>query len=394
LKLARVVLGVALLATQLGSASRAAAKDDIAPFTARGAVLTEVFQKAGATNATFRMEREACYSYSNGWWWVELKGNSGSFQTNIFHKPISAEQLAGSMTDCRNLSDGVRLVITTRKALGTAAVSNIAMMAFVEPTAFPPPEMNDLFVCWLTLCPNPELPVIDGNKMRRLISAKFLKDPKNQAEYALKYSGPGNVFLSELCITNDGVVPIHDGTLRKMPPPFDKGYPEFEFKVLETTNWNGLVFPLRSMLHKYVPLPGATNRDDLFPSVTARLNLESFHAGFERPEVDLTRSKLIANDNRLPHLPQTASIRYIVMNDQWLPATNPALAQLAAAYNAAAKASPVRNDAGLTAQKRFIVLMVMLALTLGPVASFALIRNNRKNQQKNQQKKYYENINE
>ena len=228
----------------------------------------------------------------------------------------------------------------------------------------------------------------------RLISAKFLKDPKNQAEYALKYSGPGNVFLSELCITNDGVVPIHDGTLRKMPPPFDKGYPEFEFKVLETTNWNGLVFPLRSMLHKYVPLPGATNRDDLFPSVTARLNLESFHAGFERPEVDLTRSKLIANDNRLPHLPQTASIRYIVMNDQWLPATNPALAQLAAAYNAAAKASPVRNDAGLTAQKRFIVLMVMLALTLGPVASFALIRNNRKNQQKNQQKKYYENINE
>jgi hypothetical protein len=382
-KLARagVFALVLVIVNQSHSALSAAVSDNIAPFTAKGTVLMEVFQKAGGTNASLRLkiENEVFFAYSNGWWRLELEYKSGNLQTNAaVPKGVPSEQLSGNLVDCKNIPDGVRYVITRRNAPDSIGVTNILKTACLEPTKFPPPEMPDLFVCWLALCPNPELPVIDGSKMRRLISSGFLKDSENRGEYGLKYIAPDNAFLLELCITNDGMVPMHDGSLMKQPAPYDKGYREFEYQVLETTNWNGAVFPLRSVLHKYVPLPNGSSREDLFSAVVVRLNVESIQAGFERPEVDLTKSMFMAKDNRLPHLPGRQPIRYAATNDQWVAATNPALVRLAAAYNSAPNGSVV----DLTAKRRHVMVVVMGALTLAPLAILIRFRTTKKNNTK------------
>jgi hypothetical protein len=353
---------------QIGRASDAATRDNLPPFTAKGTVLTEVSRlDADSTNILMSIENEVFFSYSNGWWRIELEYKSGSFQTFAGSAmDVSPKQLAGNLVDCRNIPDGIRYVVTHRNDPDRIGTTNIWKMALLESTKFPPPENNDLFLCWLTLCPNPALPLIDGNKMRRLISVGFLKDPHNQGEYALQYLAPDNVFLSRLCITNDGTVPMHDGTLMKLPAPYDKGHLEFEYKVLETTNWHGLAFPLHSVLHKYDPMSGATNRDDLFSSVTAHLNIDSIQAGAESPWIDLTKSTLVASDNRLPHPPGQMPTRYAITNDQWPAATNPVLVKLAAAYNA--HYVPANSSsAEMTAKKRLVVLTIMVALTLAPL---------------------------
>ena len=381
LKPARVVL-LMLLASLIASASSAAAGSGrVPPFTAKGVVSMEVFQHPGAA-AILKTEEDVFFTYSNGLWQVELKGRPGGFHTTMpLPKDVSAGSEAESIINCRNISDGVRYVSTTRSVQNIAAVSNVWRYAFVEPTPFPPPDMANVFICWLALSPSPKLPLIDGNKMRRLLSADFLKDPKNQGEYALRYTSPDNIFLSELCITNDGTVLLSNATLKKQLPPFDKGYLEFEYKVLETTNWNGVAFPLRSTLQRYYPLPNATNRNDLFATVVTRLDINSIHAGIESPYVDLTGSKLIARDNRLPHLPELPPIKYTVTNDQWVAATNAALAKFAANYNTVMKAS-IRDTSGTTTHKRLAVIILMVILTLGPVAALILSKRT-KNSDKN-----------
>jgi hypothetical protein len=373
LKLVRAV-GFALvlvLVNQSYSALSAAVTDNMPPFTAGGTVSLQLFLKAGATNATKKTEKEVYFSYSNGWWQIELKKEKGSFQSGdkALPKGPSAEQMAGAITDCRNISDGVRYLLTGRKQQEMAAVSNVWLSAFLESTTFPPPEMSDLFLCWLTLCPNPELPVNAGNKMRRLISVDFLKNPQNQGEYTLQHLAPDNVFLSELCITNNGTILMRDGSLMKLLPPFDKGHLEFDYKILETTNWNGVMFPLRSVLHKYVPLPGATNREGLFAALESRLSIGSFQVGVESPEIDLKKSKFVVmvHDNRLPHLPGREPIMYVVtnVNDHWMAATNPVLVQYAALFNHVVKSAP--DPATMTARKRHVVEAGMLALALAPL---------------------------
>lgn len=373
-KLARagVFALVLVLINQSHSALSAAVSDNLPPFTAKGTVLTEASRlNAGRTNIIMSTENEVFFSYSNGLWRIDLECKSGSIPMPASaHMDASQKQLAGILVDCMNISDGIRYVITHRIATHT----NVLRMAFLEPTKFPPPENNDLFLCWLALCPNPALPLIDGSTMRRLITVDFLKDPKNQGEYALQYLAPDNVFLSELCITNEGITPMHDATLMKRSAPHDQGHLEFAYKVLETTNWHGLVFPLRSVLHKYIPVAGATNRDDLFPSVTACLNIDSIQAGAESPWIDLTKLMLIAMDNRLPHLPGQTPTRYAVTNDQWPAATNPALVKLAAAY----KARYPHDSAEMTAKKRHMVVMILVALTLAPLGIFIRYRTTAK----------------
>jgi hypothetical protein len=366
---------VLLLAAQTTSASDATAGSGISPFTAEGTVLTEAFQKPGASNATMRIEKDFFFSYSNGWWQMELKNKKGGFQMDTpLPKDVSAEQMAGTVVNCRNISDGIRYVATSRKGAAMAAVTNVWRIANLESTAFPPPEMTDLFISWLTLCPNPRLPIIEGNKMRRLISAEFLKDPKNPAgEYALKYAGPDNAFVSELRITNNGMVPMSDGTLLKLSPPFDKGHLEFEYKVLETTNWNGVVFPLRSVLYKHTALPGGRTQKDLFSSVVARLNV---------PEIDLRKASFMVYDNRLPHLPGLPPIKYVTTNDLWVPATNQALVKFAAAYNMIMRDSSP-SAANITAKKRHIMAAVMLVLALGPLLGLICYKTMRRNNNKN-----------
>ena len=373
-----------LLATQIAPA----AGNGISPFTAEGTVLTEVFQKPGLPNPSTRIEKNFFFSYNgNGRWQMELKNKKGGSQTDtILPKDISAEQMeqmADSVVDCRNIPDGIRYVATSRKGAAMAAVTNIWRMANLESTAFPPPEMTDLFISWLTLCPNPRLPIIEGNKMRRLISAEFLKDPKNPAgEYALKYAGPDNAFVSELRITNNGMVPMSDGTLLKLSPPFDKGHLEFEYKVLETTNWNGVVFPLRSVLYKHTALPGGRTQKDLFSSVVARLNVESIRAGVDLPEIDLRKASFMVYDNRLPHLPGLPPIKYVTTNDLWVPATNQALVKFAAAYNMIMRDSSP-SAANITAKKRHIMAAVMLVLALGPLLGLICYKTMRRNNNKN-----------
>lgn len=276
------------------SLALAAHGSDIPPFTAEGTVLTEVFQQA-AGPATARMEETVVFCYSNGWWRVELKYKSG------FHSRIPPQSLEGNTIICESIPEGVRILTSHTPSPKT----NGYVVADVEATEFPPPDRQNLLVCWLTLLPNPRLPLLNKTTMRRLVSADFLEDPQNQGEYGLKY-GDGGVFISELCITNNGIIQVArkstgQGYTRKLPPPFDQGHFEFEYKVLEATNWAGLSFPSRSVLRKYVATKDGTSRDDVRVAVIESFKLESFRAG-EIPKPQIDSKRLVQIDTRLPRI--------------------------------------------------------------------------------------------
>lgn len=291
----------------------AAQGGDFPPFTAKGTVLTEVFQHPTGP-PTARMEEAITFCHSNDWWRIELTYQSGS------HASIPAHLIKGNTIDCARIPGGVRILTTRTPALRAGTY----LPADVEATEFPPPSQNSLFVCWLTLCPKPQLPLLTETNMRRLVSAQFIKDPLNQGKYGLKYLG-GGVFVSELCITNDGIIQVSSQSpgyaTRRQPPPFDNGLFEFEYKVLAVTNWGGVSFPLKSVLRKYTANLNGTNRNDVRLVVMASLNVDSFRPNeIAKPVVD--SSRIVALDNRYPVTGQ-GPLKYVVANENWLGAVTP-----------------------------------------------------------------------
>jgi hypothetical protein len=222
------------------------------------------------------------------------------------------------------IPDGVREFIRSE---GNA--DSVIPSALVTPVAFPMPGNAHSLLTWLSFSPHPALPLIDGRKMRRFLDVggfgfglDLLKHPQNEGYFAANYLKPGGVFLSELNVTNNGVNLEFGGSLtnevKPFPSPFENGFLDFQFEVLATTNFNGIVFPIRTVLKHFYPNWWTYPAYDFFTASQSELVVKriSFSASdlANRPP---SPPELAAFDHRPPGIPEGQNVYYTVTNDVW-----------------------------------------------------------------------------
>ncbi len=312
---------IMLLAALLKSPPATSANDVVPPFLAEGHISTREF-RTERTNLNYNTEANIFFLSSNGWWQIEVKY-------------LNPKPGAPSLKNCMKIPDGTRSYTLFEGSRNKGITS-----AGAWPTAFPPPASIELLVSWLSLCPQPELPVIDGKRMRRFIDLPIWRpdvfnQPQNEGYYHVKHLQPGDPFLSELDITNNGFsVTLEvgasgdvDGKVTRLSSPFEGGFTEVRFQIIETTNLNGMKFPMRTIYERFSPNWGGKDRNDLRLGLLSELvvNRISF------AEKDVTRrgsvpSELIAFDARPPNLPKNITVDYLVKDDQWKPLSDPEIA--------------------------------------------------------------------
>jgi RNA polymerase sigma factor (sigma-70 family) len=219
-----------------------------APFSVKGTIVTEVYQQDTVVPSS-SIEESVSFTHSNGFWKMHLKCERG------YHHMIPTVSLLGNTTDCENEPSGIRMVTSHTPPFRADALVPV----YEYQLDFPPPERNNLFLCWLTFCPNPKLPIISESTMRRLCDSDFLNNPDNQGTYESQFC-KNAPFLQTLCITNDGtLLRTSSQPARKEQPPYDHGFLEFEYRLIQTTNWKGMPFPIKSTIRKYGPKRYATD---------------------------------------------------------------------------------------------------------------------------------------
>jgi hypothetical protein len=271
------------------------ATNPVPPFVAEGSISTS--NRFSATEASFS------FFSSNGWWQLDL--------TNFTMPPQYKSQ------DCMSIPGGVRHYTMFDSATSSA-------LAEACPIDYPPPGIaGGMFQSWLCLCPNPKLPAIDDKRMHRFLmvpSAPFdvLKDSVNQGEYVATYLEPGRVFLSALTITNDGVRIDWDpgkNEVWRFPAPFDSGFRELAYQVLESTNIEGIAFPRRAVLQHFGPDPEHRNK------LSVVMNCEIEVSKISVAPTDLSKQvhpeRLDGLDYRSRHLRGAESVSLTITNDQW-----------------------------------------------------------------------------
>ncbi|WP_150107625.1 hypothetical protein [Pedosphaera parvula] len=242
------------------------AEEAVPPFVAEAKITRKVVRH-GQTTPYWETEGNAVFSYSNGWWQAEL-----NYKNPKEHSP-AAEYF-------RKVPGGVSSYIMFTSKSKTEAV--------VCPLAFPTAGNTELFAFWLSICPKPELPLIDGKRIRRfpLIpncrdSLDIFNHPQNEGYYTASYLKPGSAFLSNLNITNNGVTldievaangEVETKIIRH-GAPFDKGFNELSYQLLETTNLNGIVFPARAVLKLMTPNWKGKDREDLHVAQVVELTV-------------------------------------------------------------------------------------------------------------------------
>ncbi len=316
------------------------------PFAAEGILSTERVVPGGANvihTADFKVV------VSNGWWEIEV----------LYKSPA---EIAGDGVDCRKVSDGVRsfpILAESKRILLTnqAALSGAVALPTEIPTA-----NEGVLACWLSLCPNPKLPIIDAKRMRRFLPfPEYATHPKNEGTYSIKHLLPEAAFVQTLTITNNGFVfqPGQDPV--RFPAPLDKGFTELDYRLTEITNVAGHSFPLESVVQYFAPL--STRLEDVKPMVIDRIRVQKIALGAGALEIAQTLrrpERLLASDRRPPGLREGVVVSHIVTNDQWVPTTNKALAELAAVYKQSA--AKKRDSKGIVLLALFgIVALVPFA---------------------------------
>jgi len=304
------------------------ADETIPPFTAEGTIITEVFQKDGPIS---KIQQKAFFSYSNGWWELECRFETG------YDKYIPSNALAGRVINCKRIPDGTRMFVTRVNESGPILASNVLQSAIVEPIPMPSPGAPDLLLCWLSLCPKPELPFSGSTGIRRLVSSSFLNNPGNHGTYSLQYLTPAGTFVADLNITNDGVYLTSDNTVRQFKPPFDQGFHEFSYHLEATTNIADFIFPAQAVLYKYLPASEAKSRDDVRSSIVARFQLNKITLELQHLT---TFPVLLALDQRPTNLPAGITVNYRVTNEQWASVSDTNIRHLASLYRKVTRIDP------------------------------------------------------
>jgi hypothetical protein len=350
-----MVFGVALSVTW--------AENPIPPFAAKGTILVEDF-RPGETAPYYTIEADVSFYSSNKWWQVEVRPKN----------PAKGDL---ALQSCMRIPDGIRTyhLFKDDTREGMTAVD-------VCPIAYPIPGNWIALYTWLSLCPNPELPIIDPGRMRRFINIpncapKLFTHPENEGSFTLGRLQPENAFLSELAVDNNGIsIGLGaDQTAELIPfrPPFDSGFTELTHRMLESTNLNGLKFPLKTVIKRYIPnwLPEA--RDSLFMSSIAHL---SVHELSTDPTVLDERTtapqRVLSIDSRPLDLPNNRTVDYVVTNGLFSSVSHPNIQTLAKILRQ--ENNPPNNN-----WKRAVLIAILIAL---PAIAF-IVRSRQKNKPKN-----------
>jgi hypothetical protein len=267
----------------------------VPPFMAQGTISTS--NRFSTTAAKFS------FFSSNGWWQVDL--------TNFTMPPQYRSQ------NCMSIPGGVRHYTIFKGVTSWPSASAC-------PIDFPPPGIaGGMLDGWLSLCPNPKLPTIDETRMHRFVmvpSAPFevFNDPANQGYYTATYLEPGGAFLSALTITNDGVRIVWNpegNELSRYPTPFENGFTEFRYQVVQATNLQAISFPMRGIMQLLGPNPD--NRTQLAVMMHNEIRISRISLN----PADLARqvhpAHLDGLDYRPAHLRGSECVSLIVTNDHW-----------------------------------------------------------------------------
>ena len=147
---------------------------------------------------------------------------------------------------------------------------------------------------------------------------------ENEGFYQARYLAPESAFLSELVVTNnefsielnmDKTSGEDEGDIRRYPPPFENGFTEMQHRVIESTNLNGITFPIRAVCKRFTPNWGGKDRHDLRVGLQSELTVTRISFA----EKDVARRiaapyEMLANDAR-----PGAKASYLVHDDQWKP---------------------------------------------------------------------------
>lgn len=348
-----ILLCLALSANLAGgsvtSATAGASEVSIPPFVAEGTISTRLYADPRTTNATMAAEAAVLSWYSNGWWQIEC----------TFTSP---ERVAGMVENCSRISDGVRYR-TFQSKQDRHDDGDVWPSASALAIPFPPPTMGELLITWLALCPNAELPIIDSKRIRKFNEVELLNHPKNVGTYSSRLLETGSSFLSELLVTNNGFYFGPDHNPVRYPGPFADGHLELAFEVTAMTNVDAIAFPLRAAYSRFVPRREGKSKEDLRLGALTRLDISRI-GGFDTDELreHALPTSVIALDRRATNLPAGVTVNHIVTDDHWLPAKDPRMTALVAAYTGGAKPPGNHNWIALTVFAPLAMLLVTIYL--------------------------------
>lgn len=348
-----------VLAGMVGIPAQNICSVEMPPFAAYGTVSCELFGP-DRQEPRYTSQAEALFVYSNGCWEIQI----------AFKSP---PEVAGYFTTCKKIPEGVRYVTVPAGRSNTSPV----LPALAKPMPFPPAEEIGQLACWLSLCPDPELPLLDAKRMRMFISSDLMPHARNRCAYSASYLKPQNIFLSTLYITNSGVAFRRGPEPVSYQPPFDDGFLEFSYEVLETTNFNGVQLPSRTCLKTLGVRNSAKTRWDLYEASVQGFQLHrviSLENGDELPRLGSTPSVMFGLDRRPPALPKDITVNYLLTNDQWVATTNPGLV---------ARASMMRQLGRNSKSASPVYLFCFLAaVALFPAAAWLVTRKIKKRNEK------------
>ena len=300
---------------------------NIPPFIAEGLVSSEGYRNPLDTNDVFKSDGKVLFSYSNGVWWIQFTYLHLAFSPRF---PAPSGEMA-TMIDDKRIPDGMREILTSPSMTNKIQPKNWSPSATVTSDTFPDQGQRELFLPWLALCPNPELPLVNSNLIHVLFRREFFNNPKNEGGFRAAYIEPERQFLSELTITNNGSILLSDGNTMEYPEPYKNGYVAFSYKVLEKTNVDGITFPLKTVLYQFSPLPRGKSAEDTYPAVFAELDVRQIDVGGRHLTLTPVPANVVALDKRLS-LPNGMTMNYGVTNDQYYALTNKRMQQLANFY--------------------------------------------------------------
>jgi len=333
-----VVVGVCvLLAIGVVAVSESESKSPgkgVVVFTAAGFVSSEFHKQPFVTNNIITSDGKVLFLYSNGVWQIQ-------FVYQHYHQPppnipghpeldISNEMI-GEMIDVKRIPAGTREIVTIPAKADENKPANLSPSAMVWSNTFPDIGRQELFLPWLSLCPNPELPLINSNQIHFAFNPKLFDSPKDAGEFKASYIEPEKQFLSELTITNNGKGSTSDGNTSEYPAPYNNGWFCFSYKVLETTNCEGINFPLKAVLYRYSPLPNGKSPEDTYQEVIATISIQQIDIGGRNLTLVPVPATVVALDERFG-LPDGRTVNYGVTNDQWYSLTNSRLQQLGRSF--------------------------------------------------------------
>lgn len=342
------------------------AKNVMPQFVAEGSISTEIFASNGSASV-FQDEGNFLFSYSNGIWEIQISPKNTDLGGGI---NIDPKKFQKTIINCKRIPDGMRYFVT-RAIVDTNQVANPLPQGIprgiAEPIPLPPPDNIGLLTCWFSLCPDPDLPILNSTQVRRFLSVNLFKNTNNVGEYLKTYLGSQHLFLSTFNITNDGNVFVSETKMLKLGSPFQNGFEELSYNVIGTTNINGYLFPAETVFYEFAPrMKDAKTGDDVYTNAVGRFKVEKIYFGSvaDAKIGFFTPREMVAADHRTPNLPDGMSAPYLVKNDQWASITNPEVALLAKLTQEHGKKLPVNEHKTAHA---IAIIILAIAFVVPPI---------------------------